>query len=142
MDYDVVIVGGAPAGLTAAIYAARRKMKALVVSADIGGQAAATNDIQNYPGYLSISGVNLTQKFYNQAIKAGAEVELGEVTGIERTDKGFLVRSNGDEFRGATLILAFGRMPRKLDVRGRRSLQGGACPTVQIVTCPCSRTRR
>ncbi len=123
-DYDVVIVGGAPAGLTAAIYAARRKMKTVVISINLGGQILETNNIENYPGYMSISGANLTQKFYRQAVKAGAEVVNEEVVNILEGEGHFVVKTKDNEYRCRAVILAFGKTPRKMEVPGEKELSG------------------
>ena len=77
--FDVVIVGAGPAGLTAAIYTSRRSMKTLVISKDIGGQISLTEDVENYPGFESIGGLALAQKFQAQAAKTGVEYLFEEV---------------------------------------------------------------
>jgi thioredoxin reductase (NADPH) len=73
LHYDVVIVGGASAGLTAAMYASRQALKTIVITKDIGGQALLTNAIENYPPFEHIGGFELMQKFEEQAKNFGAE---------------------------------------------------------------------
>ena len=84
--YDVIIIGGGAAGLTAAVYTTRRAMKTLVVSKDIGGQVINTPDIENYPGFDQISGPELAQKWHKQAAKFGAEFKFEEVSSLEQKD--------------------------------------------------------
>ena len=81
--YDSIVIGGAAASLTAAVYAARRAMKTLVIAKSIGGQAAMTDVIENYPGFLSVGGIPLSNRMLKQAIKSGAEVIYEEVNAIE-----------------------------------------------------------
>lgn len=124
MIYDVIIVGGAGAGLTAGIYAARRAMKTLIITKDIGGQALETNIIENYPGFLKISGPKLMENFRKQALKSGAEIVFGNVTSIKEVGKEFVTTANGKEYRSKAVILAFGKTPRALNVPGEDKLVG------------------
>jgi thioredoxin-disulfide reductase len=118
MKYDVVIIGGASAGLTAALYSARRALKTLVISKNLGGQAAITTEIENYPGTGAVPGPILMMKFKEQAEKAGAEIKIGEVSSIEKKDNRFLLKSPIGDFEALTVILAFGLEHRKLNVPG------------------------
>lgn len=123
--YDVVIVGAGPAGLTSATYTARRALKTLVISKDIGGQAAWTDIIENYPGFESVGGLELMQNFHNQAKKSGAEFEMTEVTEIIKEDKLFTVKTiNDKKFQAKAIILGFGLTPRNLEVPGEKELIG------------------
>ena len=123
--YDLVVVGGGPAGLTAAIYAARRALKTLIVSMDIGGQMALANSIENYPGYDEIDGPTLGQKMLAQAEKSGAELVLGEVVGVEKKDNNFVLQlADGKQLETKTVIMAFGLTPRNLEVPGEKKLAG------------------
>jgi thioredoxin reductase (NADPH) len=126
--YDVIVVGGSSAGLTAATYATRQGLKTLVITKDIGGQMLLTNDIQNFPGYGSISGFDLSSKLKEQAESYGAEFVYDEVTGIEESDECpglcFNVRTTSGEYDGTTVILAFGKTPKNLDVPGEKELNG------------------
>ena len=80
--YDVIIIGSGPAGMTAGIYTARRALKTLIVTMDVGGQMATTPDIENYPGYDLVSGTDLSMKMQEQAKKFGAEVFDLAINGI------------------------------------------------------------
>ncbi len=123
-QYDLIIVGGGAAGLTAAIYASRRELKTLVISQDIGGQAATTPDIENYPGVDFTDGVSLMQKFYAQAQKHGALFSFAELEKIEKSNNGFTVRTNVASYEGRAVILAFGLTHRHLNVPGELELIG------------------
>jgi len=124
-EYDVVIVGAGPAGLTAAIYTSRRAMKTLVISKDVGGQIALTDNVENYPGFESIDGLGLAQKFQAQASKTGAEMLFEEVCAVEKVEGGFLVKTGSNKnIKTKTVILAFGLTPRNLDVPGEKELTG------------------
>jgi thioredoxin reductase (NADPH) len=126
--YDILVVGGASAGLTAAMYASRQGLKTLVITKDIGGQALLTNAIENYPPFEHIGGFELMQKFEQQARNFGAEFAYEEVLSIteRKEDGGFIVKTsnNNKEYSGNTLILAFGKTPRDLNVKGEKELSG------------------
>ena len=127
MHYDVVIVGGASAGLTAAMYASRQGLKTLVITKDIGGQALLTNAIENYPPFEHIGGFELMQKFEEQAKNFGAEFVYEEVLSVtEDKEHGFKIKTNNEdkEYSCYALILAFGKTPRDLDVKGEKELNG------------------
>jgi thioredoxin reductase (NADPH) len=125
--YDVLIVGGASAGLTAAMYASRQGLKTLVITKDIGGQALLTNAIENYPPFEHIGGFELMQKFEQQARNFGAEFAYEEVLSItEHKEGAFIIKTNNKdtEYVGYALILAFGKTPRDLNVKGEKELSG------------------
>src|SRR3990170_2014636 len=124
MEYDVIIVGGAAAGLTAGIYAARREMKTLILTKDIGGQASLPPLIENYPGFVEVSGFDLMEKFHEQATESGAEIVFQEVTGIECENSSFLVKTQDKKYKSKTVILAFGKTPRDLGVKGEKDFFG------------------
>jgi thioredoxin reductase (NADPH) len=125
--YDVLVVGGASAGLTAAMYASRQGLKTLVITKDIGGQALLTNAIENYPPFEHIGGFELMQKFEQQARTFGAEFAYEEVLSIIKDKQGgFIIKTNNsdNEYSGYALILAFGKTPRDLNVKGEKELKG------------------
>ena len=127
MSYDVLVVGGASAGLTAAMYASRQSLKTLVITKDIGGQALLTNAIENYPPFEHIGGFELMQKFEQQARNFGAEFAYEEVLSITHQEGGgFIIKTNNKdkEYSGYVLILAFGKTPRDLNVKGEKELNG------------------
>lgn len=122
--YDVIIIGGAAAGLTAGIYAARRKLKTLILTKDIGGQASLAFQVENYPGFFKIPGFELMQKFYQQAINSGAKVLFEEVLEIKEKGNNYLVKTASKEYETKTIILAFGKTPRSLNVQGEKEFLG------------------
>lgn len=123
--YDAIIIGGASAGLTAALYASRQGMKTLLITKDIGGQAILTDSIENYPGFEHIGGFELMTHFEKQARSFGAEILYEEVTGIfEDEPSCFRIKTVNNEYSGCTLVLAFGKTPRDLGVPGEKQLKG------------------
>ena len=124
MENDVIIIGGAFAGLTAAIYSARQGMNTLLITKDIGGQGLLTTDIQNYPGFNSISGFDLASKFQEQASLYGVKYVYDEVTNISSDGNLFKIKTFSGEFESEGLILAFGKTPRDLNVKGEEKLKG------------------
>ena len=121
--YDLIIIGGGPAGMTAGIYAARKKLKTLILTRSIGGQAALSSDIENYTGFAMVSGADLTHKFEQHLEEFKDDVELrlisGGVESIHEVDSGFEVRLDGGEREVArAVIIASGRVPRQLGVEG------------------------
>lgn len=122
--YDVVIIGGGPAGLTAAVYCGRRTMKTLVITRDIGGQITKTDTVENYPGYEHISGADLAMKFFNQAKKFGAEITFDEVKKIGQKKNIFEIETVSDKVLAKSIILAFGKKPRELGVPGEEKFKG------------------
>jgi thioredoxin reductase (NADPH) len=128
LSYDVLVIGGASAGLTAAMYASRQGLKTLVITKDIGGQALLTNAIENYPPFEHIGGFELMQKFEQQARNFGAEFAYEEVLSLTKHEEGdgFIIKTNNNNrgYSGYTLILAFGKTPRDLNVKGEKELNG------------------
>ncbi len=136
-DYDVVIIGGGAAGMTAALYTARKNMKTLVVSYDIGGQTNLTNHIENYPGTLTAVGVDLMAKFQEHAAKAGAEFVAGKVEKVSKDSDTFHAKlTTGEHFSSKTMILAFGKVPRALHVPGEDKFLGRGVSTCATCDAP------
>lgn len=124
--YDVVIIGGGPAGLTAGIYAKRAMLKALLLEKiGTGGQIIITDLIENYPGFTEISGAELAQKLEEHAGKFGLETKsLAEVTGIEDKGKTKVVKTADGDIEAKAVIIASGTTPRKLGARGELEFTG------------------
>lgn len=122
--YDVIIIGGSCAGLTAAIYTGRRLLKTLIISKDIGGQAVMTFEIENFPGVGSATGPDLINKMQEQAERFGAEIKIGEALSVEKNTDGFIVNTSIGEFESTAVILAFGLSHRELNVPGEKELTG------------------
>lgn len=124
MEYDLIIIGAGAAGMTAAIYSTRRAMKTLIISQDLGGQAAITDVIENYPGYESITGPELMDKFKKQAESHGTEFVFDSVTKVEKNGDDFTIITAGKTYTAKTVILAFGLSHRHLNVPGEERLTG------------------
>ena len=123
--YDVVIVGAGIAGLTAAIYAKRAGKSVLVLEErTYGGQIINTFQIENWPGDYGVSGVDLMQKIYKQATELGAEVEFEEVVAIEKTETGFLAKTEDEEYAAGAVILAVGSEDKKLGLDSEEKFTG------------------
>ncbi|MBT6995286.1 FAD-dependent oxidoreductase [Candidatus Woesearchaeota archaeon] len=133
-EYDTIIIGGGAAGLTAALYTGRKKLKTLIVSIDLGGQTLLTDNIENYPGVDSSPGPELMAKFQSQATKFGAEVIMGEANAIKKIGKTFEVNlSNGEKYSGKTIIVASGKTARKIGAPGEDKFMGRGVST--CATC-------
>lgn len=124
--YDVIIIGGGPAGLTAATYLRRAEKSVLILEKNaFGGQITWSPRVENFPGFLSVSGTELGDKLLEQAMEQGANVELEEAAGIK--DLGASKRVSclsGAQFEGRAVILATGARPRLLGVPGEEALIG------------------
>ncbi len=123
--YDLIIIGGGPAGLTAAVYAARKKMNTLLVTKEFGGQLMWTKEIENYMGYQFISGPELMSKFEEQVKRFAVVTKYEEVNGFVVNEDGtFLIKTESDEYKSKTVIVATGKRPRRLDVPGEIEFTG------------------
>ncbi len=116
-DFDIIIIGGGPAGLSAAVYALRAGMKtALCERQFIGGQASLTNDIENYPGFRSINGMELTQLMYTQAKAHGLVTIESGVEAIEKRGENFIITTAAGTQTCGAVVYAAGAAPRKLGI--------------------------
>ncbi|MDZ7402094.1 MAG: thioredoxin-disulfide reductase [candidate division KSB1 bacterium] len=124
--YDVVVLGGGPAGLTAAIYAARARLTTLVVEKkEIGGEAAATDVIENYPGFPEgINGHALADRMVQQAKRFGAEIYYGEVAKLDLRSSPKTLLIDGKPINAQAVIIATGTSPKLLNVPGEKELKG------------------
>ena len=131
MLYDILIVGGGPAGLTAATYARRAGKSVLVIEKNaFGGQITWSPRVENFPGFVSVSGAELGDKLLEQAMEQGAEVELDEVTAVSVRPDGIktVACDSGAVFEGRALIAAVGAKPRMLGLAREEELVGnGVC---------------
>jgi alkyl hydroperoxide reductase subunit F len=122
---DVVIVGAGPAGLTAGVYCARKMLKTVIISENIGGQALESWAIENYMGYRMIAGEELMKKFEEQVRTLNIRLELDRVTGITREENLFIVKTISDiEVKAKALILTQGNRPKKLGVANEEQFLG------------------
>ncbi|MFA5220814.1 MAG: Uxx-star family glutaredoxin-like (seleno)protein [Methanoregula sp.] len=116
-QYDVIIVGAGPAGLTAGVYCARKLLKTIIVSENIGGQATESWAIENYMGYRMVTGEDLMKKFEEQVQTLDIRLELDQVTGIAKEAGLFVVKTASDlTLTSKSLILTQGKQPRRLGV--------------------------
>jgi len=124
--YELIIIGAGPAGMTAAVYAARRKLAALLLGKDLGGQVNWTLGIENYMGYQFIEGPELIQKFEEQVRQFPIEVKIGDgAASVSQVKGGFEVRTEkGETCQGKAAIIATGKRPRPLNVPGEEQLRG------------------
>ena len=124
--YDMVIIGGGPAGYTAALYAARSGLRVIVLEKlSAGGQMALTAQIDNYPGFEDgIDGFELAEKMQLQAQRFGAQTELAEVTAVQLDGPVKKVETTGGTFLGRTVVFSTGANPRELGVAGEQELVG------------------
>lgn len=113
--YDIIIIGAGPAGLTAAIYARRADKSVLVLErGTFGGQITYSPKIENYPGFTQISGNELAEKLMEQAINLGAEIEMTEVLGVEKSSEIFTVKCEEGDYVSKSVIIATGSKHRQL----------------------------
>ena len=123
---DVIIIGGGPAGYTAALYAARANLEPLVIEGFAwGGQLMITSEVENYPGYPEgIMGPEMMQDFRRQAARFGAEFMPDDVTRVDFSERPFRVYVGDEEYRAATVIVATGANARQLGLPSEKLLQG------------------
>src|SRR4030088_229768 len=123
--YDVVIIGAGPAGLTAALYAGRARIKTVLLERGApGGQLLNTEAIEDYPGFDHITGPELAQRMADQAVKFGVELETTRVTGIHRRGDKQVVQTEDGEYVADYVILTAGGEPLKLGIPGESEFQG------------------
>lgn len=131
--YDLVIIGGGPAGITAGIYAARKKLRTALVSADFIGQVGLTGPIDNWPGEPSIIGAGLMEKFEDHVRRHDLDITEEEVLSIDATDGQFTVKTEEVDLASRSVLLATGRTPRRINVPGEREYTGKG--VVYCTTC-------
>jgi alkyl hydroperoxide reductase subunit F len=124
--YELIIIGGGPAGMAAAVYAARKLINTILVTGDIGGQVNWTNGVENYLGYQFIEGDELISKFQQQVNQFPIKQKIGlKVTQVKKVNGGFeVIPESGESILGKAVILASGKRPRKLNVEGETELVG------------------
>jgi alkyl hydroperoxide reductase subunit F len=122
--YDLIIVGAGPAGITAAVYAARKRLNFLVITLDVGGQAAWSGDIENYTGYQFITGPDLTAKFEEHMRRYNTTVmEEQEVEELKKYGDLIKVTTNKGSYESKTVIIASGKLSKELTVPGEKEFK-------------------
>ncbi|MBU1616631.1 MAG: FAD-dependent oxidoreductase [Candidatus Margulisbacteria bacterium] len=126
MLLDLIIVGGGPAGITASVYAARKKISFAILAKEIGGQAAWSGNIENYLGFQLISGPDLVKKFSDHLNQYKFDLREGsEAIRVEKDGGNFkTILSNGEQLLSRTVLIASGKRPKKLDVPGEKEYLG------------------
>ena len=136
--YELIIIGAGPAGMTAVVYAARKKLKTLLVSKDLGGQPLLTSEIENYMGYQYVTGPELVAKFHEQVKQYPIDILIGEeVEELSAGDRQFTVTTKGGKrFVGKAVIIASGKRSRELNVPGERELVGRGVSYCAVCDAP------
>jgi alkyl hydroperoxide reductase subunit F len=124
--YDLIIIGGGPAGITAGIYATRQRLNTLLITKEFGGQITRkTIDIENYPGFEKISGFELIQKLQTHLRKQKIDIERDEATKVKKIKDNFIVTTGSkNKFKAKAVIVASGADPRPLEVPGEKEFVG------------------
>ncbi|MCK4531892.1 MAG: FAD-dependent oxidoreductase [Candidatus Aenigmarchaeota archaeon] len=124
MVYDVIIIGAGSAGYAAGIYATRFGLRTLLIGKEPGGQTNEAYEVDNYPGFLNISGIDLLTKFKEHAEKLGAELVVSEAIDVGKKGENFVVKTKDKEHEGKAVILATGSKKRKLGLPNEKELTG------------------
>ena len=125
MRHDIIVIGGGPAGMTAALYALRNEKSVLILEKEgFGGQIATSPRLENYPTIESISGSEWSDRLFEQITNLGAEFELEEVESVEKIDNVFHVKTNYGEHEALAVIVANGVKPRKMGLANEDELVG------------------
>ena len=125
--YDLIIIGGGPAGVAAGVYAARKKIKAMLITEHFRGQSAVSGEIKNWIGDISISGEELHKRFENHLKHYSSQIDIHEkelVTGISKVDNIFTIKTNKSEYKSKTVLIATGNLRKKLPVKGAAMFEG------------------
>ncbi len=142
--YELMIIGGGPAGLAASVYAARKRLKTLLVSGDIGGQVNSTIGIENYLGYQLIEGSELIDKFHSQVSQYPIDRKIGQkVSQLKKIEGGFeAITETGERYQSRVVVFATGKRPKQLNVPGESGLVGRGVSYCAICDGPIFAGRR
>lgn len=122
--YDVIIIGSGPAGMAAAIYTVRREMKTLMIGQETGGQIIWAGEIENYPGFKTITNFDFITRLKDQVTSIGTELKEAEVQKIEKNGDIFSIFTSRETFQAKTVIIAMGLSPRRLEIPGEKEFNG------------------
>jgi len=138
--YDMIIVGGGIAGITAAIYAARKEMKFAIIAPEFGGEIANTTDVENWPGIKSISGKELAKSYVDHMTSLGVEIIEDKVIEVEHKNH-FLIKTGKSIYESRTLIWATGSKYRELNIPGEEKFKGRGVTYCSICDGPIFKDR-
>jgi thioredoxin reductase (NADPH) len=124
MDFDIIIIGAGPAGLGAGLYAARRNLKTLILSENIGGQMALAHIVENYPGVEPMTGMDLAEKMKEQVERFGCKIKLETVIDLELKDEIKKVKTRENTYKAKAVIIATGSHYRRLEAEGEEKFIG------------------
>ena len=134
MILDLIIIGAGPAGITASVYASRKKINFLVITKDVGGQAAWSSDVENYPGYQFITGPDLVAKFQEHMQKYGIRIkENEEVIELEKKDNIIYIKTTKASYEAKTVVIAAGKKVKEIGVPGEKEYKNKG--VAYCVTC-------
>ena len=122
--YDLIIVGAGPAGMTAAIYAARRKLNFIIISLDVGGQVGWSSEVDNYPGLPDLTGIQLVERFRKHMADYKIQVKQEEIIKVRKTGKLINVKTKKNNYQSKAVVIGAGKKPRKLGVPGEEQFTG------------------
>ena len=122
--YDLIIIGAGPAGMSAAIYAARRKIKFLIISLDVGGQMNWSSEVDNYPGVPDQTGIELVNKFQAHLKEYNIKINQEEILKLEKRKNICFVKTKKNIYESKAVIIATGKKPKKLNVSGEEEFLG------------------
>ncbi|MEK9168516.1 MAG: FAD-dependent oxidoreductase [Patescibacteria group bacterium] len=144
MTYDLIILGGGPAGIAAGIYAARKKIKTLLITDAFGGQSVIASEIKNFIGFKSISGVEMAKKL-EEHLRAQEDIEIKDglkVLAIEKQNENFLIKTDKEEsFESKTLLITMGSRYRQLKVPGEKEFRGKGVFYCSICDAPLMKNK-
>lgn len=125
-EYDTIIIGGGPAGLSAALYASRANLKTLVLElGTLGGQITSTSEVENYPGSIrECTGPLLAERMKEQCIDFGTDIKIEKFTSFKKQDKYFLISTEKDSYKSKTIIIATGAYPKVIGCKGEKEFIG------------------
>jgi len=136
VPYDCIIIGAGPAGITASIYLARKRLDILVITKDIGGQAALSSSVENYLGYRMVTGPELVQKFEEHMKAFNIDVKFEEAKAVRKEGELFLVETNRSNYLAEAVIIASGKTPLHLNVPGEEKYIGKGVTYCAICDAP------
>lgn len=122
--YDLIIIGAGPAGLAAAVYAARQKIKFAVISKNIGGQTTQSGNVENYLGFRLLSGTQLVSKFEEHVKDYKIDLKFEEATSLQKNKRLFKVKTQKNTYQTQAILLASGKNPKKLGITGEQEFTG------------------